>query len=98
VAARFAAQPFGYDAVPHRFSIGAILFERDLWERMGGLRVRPPEGSLGVDESHICRKCHDFSRPVLVVHDVLAGHIAYGPQAETMLRALDDLRPGLAPA
>ena len=46
--------------------VGAIVYERDLWERMGGLRVRPPTGWLGMDEKYLCRKCHDFSRPVLV--------------------------------
>lgn len=97
VAARFAAKPFAASAVPHRFSIGAILFARDLWERMGGMLVRPPQGSLGVDEKHICRKCHDFSRPMLVAHDVLAGHYAYGPQSAVMMAALDELRPGLVP-
>jgi hypothetical protein len=98
IAARFAAEPFGYDAVPHRFSIGAILYERDLWERMGGIRVRPPTGWLGMDEKYLCRKCHDFSRPVLVLHDILAGHISYARQEPAMLAALDRLRPGLLPA
>ena len=47
VAARFAARPFSFSIVPHRFSIGAILYERDLWESMRGFRRLERAPGLG---------------------------------------------------
>lgn len=98
VASRFTAQGPGYSTVPHKFSIGAILFERSFWERIGGLLVRPPAGALGVDETYICRKCVDFSRVMLVTHDVFAGHFSFGAQEAFMRAHVDELRPHLVPA
>jgi len=98
VAARFAAQPPGYSTVPHRFSIGAILFEREFWEAFGGLLVRPPAGALGVDETSICRKCVDMSRAMVVAHDVFAGHFSFGAQEAFMREQLEELGPQLTPS
>ena len=96
VAARFAAQAPGYSTVPHRFSIGAILFEREFWDSFGGLLVRPPEGALGVDETSICRKCVDMSRAMVVAHDVFAGHFSFGAQEAFMREHVQELRPRVA--
>jgi len=96
VAARFAAQPPGYSTVPHRFSIGAILFEREFWDAFGGLLVRPPAGALGVDETSICRKCVDMSRAMVVAHDVFAGHFSFGAQEAFMREYVQELRPQVA--
>lgn len=85
VAARFAAQPFSYSVVPHRFSIGAILFERALWEAMGGFRVRRPAPGLGDDEEHIATHTTEHGQVIVVLHDVYAGHFAFGPQMDAML-------------
>jgi len=95
VAAEFASRPFGYSAVPHRFSIGAILLERDLWEQIGGFLVAP-RGGLGHEEEHLCKECLEASRPAVVVHDLFAGHFSFGPQDPVMRPALDELAPGLA--
>jgi hypothetical protein len=95
-ARRFAEAPFGYSAVPHRFSIGAILFERDLWEEIGGLVVMPWSG-LGHDEKFLCKECTDRSRVGIVLHDVLAGHFSFGPQDAVMQTALPELEAGLRP-
>jgi len=86
-AARFTQHQFGYSIVPHRFSIGAILFERDLWEQMRGFRrgVRPP--GLGEDEQHIAVSCLTSSRVMAVIHNVYAGHFAFGPQTAAMRQA-----------
>lgn len=97
VAAAFRARPAGYSTVPHRFSIGAILLERSFWSEIGGFLVRPPQGTLGVDEGHICKQCVDRSRVMCVTDDVFAGHFAYGPQDRAMREALPDLLPGLLP-
>jgi hypothetical protein len=97
VAARFAARPFAYSAVPHRFSIGAILLERAFWEEIGGFYVVPRAG-MGRDEEHLCKECLERSRPALVIHDVLAGHYSFGPQDPVMRPALGELESGLAPS
>lgn len=97
VDARFAGQPPGFSTVPHRFSIGAILFEREFWDSFGGLLVRPPAGALGVDETSICRKCVDMSRAMVVAHDVFAGHFSFGAQEAFMREQVDELRPELVP-
>ena len=98
LAARFRARPPGYSTVPHRYSIGAILLERPFWEEIGGFLVRPPQGTLGVDEGHLCKQCVDRSRVMCVADGVLAGHVAYGPQDAAMREALPALREGLVPA
>lgn len=95
VSARIAAEPPGYSTVPHKFSIGAILFRREFWELFGGFKVRPFVGGIGVDEAHICASCTTFSRVMAVAHDVFAGHFSYAPQDRVMRTALSSLRPGL---
>jgi len=93
--ARFAARPFTYSAVPHRFSIGAVLFERAFWEGMGGFWVSGDGAGLGADEEQICRSAVSLSRVIVVLHGLFAGHFAFGPQEPAMRAALDELRPGL---
>lgn len=90
VAARFAAEPFSYAVVPHRFSIGAILFERGLWEALQGFRVRRPAPGLGDDEEHIAMHTTEHGQAVVVVQNVYAGHFAFGPQMEAMLSNFGD--------
>ncbi len=94
MAARIAARPFGYSPVPHRFSIGAILFERDLWEAIGGFVV-VPSGGVGHDELQLCQECLARSRVPVVLHDVFAGHFSFGPQDPVMRSALPALASGL---
>ena len=96
VAAEFARRRFTYSACPHRFSIGAIVFRRDLWEAMAGFRavVAPP--GLGVDEDWICVQCVSLSRAMVVIHNLLAGHFAFGAQEAVMRTHLEELAPGLA--
>lgn len=95
VARRFSSKDFGYSVCPHRFSIGAILYERTLWEAMGGFKVTLPPGILGVDEEYLCFKCLDMSRVMVAAHNVFAGHFGFGAQEATMRRALGSLEAGL---
>jgi len=85
------AQPFSYSPVPHRFSIGAILFEKELWERIGGLRTSFSQGGLGLDESHLCKDCMNLSRPIIVLHNVFAGHFSFRPQEAAMREYLQEI-------
>jgi len=94
VSAEFAAGEFSYSLVPHRFSIGAILIEREMWQRIGGFSVGS-DGALGYEEEHLCAQCMTLSRPIVCIHNALAGHFAFHPQERFMreqssvLRALD---------
>lgn len=97
-AARFAAQPYGWSIIPHRFSIGAIYFERNFWEMLRGFRAPLAQGVLGVEEEQICMHTVNASRAMFTLHNVLAGHFAFGPQEPTMRAALDRLRAGLGDA
>jgi hypothetical protein len=94
VARDIAARPFAYSAVPHRFSIGAILLERDFWQEIGGFMVAP-RGGLGHEEDQLCKECVGLSRPMIVLHDVYAGHYSFGPQDAVMATALGELAEGL---
>lgn len=89
-AREFRERPFAWSICPHRFSIGAILFRRDLWQHMmrGYQRVLKPPG-VGWDEQRLCVACLSYSRVMAVVHNVFAGHFAFGPQERTMRAAFE---------
>ncbi|MGJ5673886.1 MAG: hypothetical protein ACR9NN_09795 [Nostochopsis sp.] len=91
IAKHIGSQPFSYSAVPHRFSIGAILFERELWETMGGFRTGIKHGGLGLDEEYLCKDCIEMSRPILVINNVFAGHFSFGPQESVMKEYLPEI-------
>jgi len=84
VARRFAERPFGFAIVPHRFSIGAILFERDLWQEMRGFPRLTRSPGLGEDEQAICVACLSLSRVMVVIENLYAGHFAFGAQSAAM--------------
>ena len=86
-----SSQPFDYSAAPHRFNIGAILFERELWEAVGGLRTPLIGSGLGVDEEHLCKDCIGMSRPMIVIHNTFAGHFSFGPQEASMKEYLHEI-------
>lgn len=69
---------------PIRFSIGAILFERQLWEDMGYFDVDLSDGSMGRDEVQICTYCMRYSRPIMVSENIVVGHFSFGPQTDEM--------------
>lgn len=81
---KFFNEPIEERAVPIRFSIGAILFERSLWEDMGCFEVDRSTVSLGRDESQLCSYCCVHSRPIMVSENVLVGHFSFGPQNSEM--------------
>ena len=79
VSKEFQKATYSYYVCPHRFSIGAILFPRLVWEGMGGFKVRVGAG-LGSDE-------YDFAEYFLsmvnfytyiIAENVLAGHYSFG--------------------
>ncbi|ADU95599.1 hypothetical protein [Geobacillus sp. Y412MC52] len=89
VAQKISDKPFDYSTVPHRFSIGAILFKREYWEQIGGFKIGAKEGMLGVDEEDLCQKCVELSRVMCVVHNVFCGHFSFFLQEEGMKEFLE---------
>jgi len=74
---------FSYNACPIRFSIGAILFSRELWEEMKFFKVK--KGScMGLDEVQICSFCVINSKAMIVSNNSVVGHLSFGTQNETM--------------
>ena len=63
-----------------RFSIGAILFKRELWEEMGYFKVCKNGCGLGDDEAQLCSFCVLNSMPIMVSENVVAGHLSFGKQ------------------
>jgi hypothetical protein len=89
VAERFRGRPFGWSICPHRFSIGAILFRRELWVDMGGYQRVLARSGVGWDEQRLCVACLSHSRIMAVVHNVFAGHFSFGGQEPAMRTAFE---------
>ena len=76
-------QEFSYSICSIRFSIGAILFSRDIWEKMGRFTVGLGT-NMGQDEVQLCKYCMIESKAIVVSENTLAGHFSYGPQTNAM--------------
>jgi len=74
---------FSYEACPIRFSIGAILFERQFWKEMGMFKVDSGNG-MGMDEEQVCAQCINCSKAIIVSNNVVVGHLSFGVQNEPM--------------
>lgn len=72
-----------------RFNIGLILFKRSIWEDMNGFTVTGSK-DLGADEEEMCAWCSVYSRAIMVTHDVVAGHFAFGCQGVVMNQYIKD--------
>ncbi len=69
---------------PIRFSIGAILFKRELWENMRYFKVNRKNNSMGADEEQLCNFCVLESRPIMVSENIVVGHFSFGSQTKGM--------------
>lgn len=76
---RFSKDDLEEMPCPIRFSIGAILFPRELWRQMEYFPVSRNTG-LGEDEIYICQYCFQHSRPLMVSENVVVGHLAFTHQ------------------
>ena len=75
--------PFNYSASTVRFSIGAIFYHRDLWEKLPYFRVDITKG-LGVDEVQLCSFCITHSKGMIISENTAVGHLSFGPQNHEM--------------
>lgn len=81
----FGKENFSYTICPIRFSIGAILFTREEFMRMGMFPVgRRNSNSLGSDEVRFCVYCMKESRIIAVADNVVVGHLSFGNQNAEM--------------
>lgn len=79
----FSKEEFSYSICSIRFSIGAILFSRDIWETMGRFKVGIGT-NMGQDEVQLCKYCMIESKAIVVSENTLVGHFSYGPQTNAM--------------
>lgn len=87
----FSDQEFAYSICSIRFSIGAILFSRDLWENMGRFNVGLGT-NMGQDEVQLCKYCMIESKAIVVSENTVAGHFSYGPQTSEMKKYYENNR------
>ena len=74
---------WGFGVCGVRYSIGFILYNRAFWELMDGFTMTGGI-DLGADERELCSKCIIKSKAMIVSHDTVTGHFAFGPQTEAM--------------
>ena len=79
----FSEQEFSYSICSIRFSIGAILFSREIWENMGRFKVGLGT-NMGQDEVQLCKYCMIESKAIIISENTVAGHFSYGPQTNAM--------------
>ena len=82
---KLSKESYAYTICPFRFSIGAIFFERKIWEDMGMFNVNHTTG-MALDEIQLCNYCNTNSLVIAVSENCIVGHLAYGPQMDTMIQ------------
>ncbi|MCI9178907.1 MAG: hypothetical protein HFG50_02700 [Lachnospiraceae bacterium] len=78
-----------YSICAGRFSIGAIMFDRELWEDMGGFK-RDRYPCDGRDEEEITSYCVLRSKAMVVAEDALVGHYCFGGFYTNMNKFMKD--------
>lgn len=72
-----------FETCPIHFSIGCILFTRNIWQQMGGFPVGVGN-AMGLDEISLNTYCVLFSRPMIIDDNAIAGHLSFGTQNQVM--------------
>ncbi len=77
-----------YVITPIKYAICFILFERKLYEDMGGFNVVPETRSAGVngDEGQVMEYCMHHCKCTVVASNTLCGHFSYPEQEKEMMR------------
>lgn len=92
-AKEFHQGELNYSICAGRFSIGAIMFDRELWEGMGGFgRDRYP--CDGRDEEEIAGYCVLHSKAMVVAEDALVGHYCFGGFYADMKKFMEESGTG----
>ena len=76
-----------YIITPIKYAICFILFERILYEEMGGFNVVPETRSAGVngDEGQIMEYCMHHCKCTVIACNTLCGHFSYPRQEKKMI-------------
>lgn len=78
-------EEFSYVPCPVKFSIGAIMFDRDFFNDMGTFYFKEKKAdSMGWDENQLCSSCMLKSKPLIVSKNTLVGHLSFGLQNKAM--------------
>lgn len=80
----FQSEEFSYSICPIRFSIGAVLFKREVFEEFGMFNVSTIGNDLGNDESQLCSVATELSKAIIVAENSVVGHLSFGKQNNTM--------------
>ena len=76
--AAFQNQKISYSICSIRFTIGMIMFHRDLWLTMDGLKVNQVGNyGLGLDEWVICQFCVMEALAMVVAENAVVGHLCF---------------------
>ncbi len=68
------------------FNIGCIMFTRERWYMMGKWPEQPGTDGMGADERFIYKDNWEKEMAIYEIRSVLAGHLAFKPQKERMLK------------
>lgn len=79
----FEHKPFSYSFCIIRYSIGLILFTRQVWEEMGRFKVYLGSG-MGKEEEQFCKFCVMNCKAMVIAENSVVGHFAYGKQRSKM--------------
>lgn len=75
----FSNKKCDYFPAAVRFSIGAFMITREVWEKAGYFKVAA-SGQLAWEELELCNFCYNRSYTILIAKNVFAGHFGFGPQ------------------
>jgi len=78
-----------YRIIPHQYSIGAILFKKDFFDKMGGFKVGV-EKILATEEVALTEYCVRESNPMILSMQTFGGHFAYGFQTNHMKKFFEE--------
>ncbi len=68
---------------PHRYCIGAFLFERQVWNDMGYFTVGC-NVTLGLEEADFCAYCCKNMLGIAVAEDIMVGHLGFNIQKKPL--------------
>lgn len=83
--AAFRIQKLDYSICSVRFSIGFIMFSRNMWKAMGTWQLPPPNSwGPGLDEVQICQFCVLSSLGMIISENAVVGHLSFVDQNAAM--------------
>ena len=86
-AKEYSNEPFSYELCGTRSGIATILFKRDFWNSLGGLKRYKGIGvGTNGDEGQITAYCALNFRPSFCVKNIFVGHFSFGGAEQNVLK------------